>query len=333
MPSIELTDLLAAFVGGVFGAAIGAFPALMLCGLVAVVGSAILYYNGDPTVLTFAFGAFLGPQVVLGGGVAAAAFSARCGYTADGKDVATPLLRTRAPAVLGVGGIFGLLGLVFAGVGLGLAPLLERFVGIDPIALSIVASGVLVRVVFGRQRGGRAPEPDPEVASPDAALPSDAARATWCPPALRQISASLICGGAAAWLGIAAPASTPLVFGVAVLAIGLVWAGLALPILIHVALAAHWAAAATGSILAGLAAGLLAAGLGQWIARRVLLPGDTHLDPPAATLVLLALGLPALGRLSGIPLLGLSVGMATLGVWTILRTASGGKSRRATVNP
>jgi len=158
-----LTLLLAAFAGGAFGAAIGAFPAFALSGLVIVASEVaaglglVTRASGSPlsTGITgqVALGPFLGPHVAFAGGVAATAYAARKGYVDDrhdyypGKTVTATLWRR--PDALAVGGAFGLFGV--------LVRHLSTAVGLplDPIALAIVLSAFLHRLALGFPLLGR----------------------------------------------------------------------------------------------------------------------------------------------------------------------------------
>ena len=75
--SFELSVLLAAFAGGLFGAAIGALPTFIFVGFAVLVGIAAGLGGSQFDVLgQIAFGPVLGPHISFEGGVAAAAFAA-----------------------------------------------------------------------------------------------------------------------------------------------------------------------------------------------------------------------------------------------------------------
>lgn len=142
----------AAFVGGAFGAAVGAYRALAVSGVLVVAGSvrAILWGGPSPVLGTdqlLGFGPALGPHVVVGGGAAAAAYAARKGYVETGfrfheaKHVTHPLWPNLD--ALAVGGVFGVLGLALARVSLALS------LPWDPLAASIVVSAFLHRLLLG----------------------------------------------------------------------------------------------------------------------------------------------------------------------------------------
>lgn len=160
-----LEFVIAAFAGGIVGAALGGLPSFTLAGLVIVAGEAATIVgrsvaaateavNPDlPMVATgltgtIGLGPLLGPHVAFAGGVAAAAYAADQGYIADDTEYHPAKSIDRAlgsaPDVLLVGGAFGILGYVVAtvsGAVLGLP--------MDPVAFAIVVSGLVARAAFG----------------------------------------------------------------------------------------------------------------------------------------------------------------------------------------
>ncbi|MFB6211480.1 MAG: hypothetical protein ABEI76_08075 [Halobacteriales archaeon] len=153
--------VLAALAGGAFGASIGALPAFCFTGVMVIAGEAANILKGElGGVLDFAagnigvgvtgsiaFGPIFGPHISFAGGVAAAAYAAKydimqSGFDYhNGKDI-TYALGTR-PDVLAVGGLFGILGLVITRT--------SAITGFpwDPIAVAVVLSAVVARIVFG----------------------------------------------------------------------------------------------------------------------------------------------------------------------------------------
>ena len=146
----SLLYLLAAFGGGIVGAAIGALPSFIFCGFAAIVGSIIAFTTGDSTISNLvAWGPILGPQIAFAGGAAAAVYAARKGKLANGRDIATALMGLDSPDVLLVGGLFGAIGYLLWW----LFSLLPDFSGIgftNPIALSIIVNAIIARLVFGK---------------------------------------------------------------------------------------------------------------------------------------------------------------------------------------
>lgn len=160
-PTSVLTLLLIAFVGGAFGAAIGALPALSLAGVVVAIGELHNIAQGYPAApsadltvlgasgLTGSVGLApgLGPHVAFAGGAAAAAFAGRRGFTEttfeyhDAKAIQRPL--GARPGALVAGGAFGVLGVLLVTLSVTLR------LPWDPIAFSIVVSALLHRIAFG----------------------------------------------------------------------------------------------------------------------------------------------------------------------------------------
>ena len=306
MPEGGWIWLLIGFAGGVFGAALGAFPAFMLCGASLVVGSVIAMVTGDWTfLLIVTWGPFLGPQASLSGGVAAAAYAASRGRLASGRDLLNPLIRLKSPAVLAVGGLFGLLGTLLAWLS-SLVPNAGAVPWINPVAIAIVVNGVLTRMIFGRTglfgrvpAGSRRWAPGPGVAS--------------FPWHLRPLP--LIILSVAVSVPVAAVVgSVPthgLFLGLSALALASLLFGWRVPVFLHIAAAAELFASVTGSFGWGIAGGVLAGLLGELFACLFLIHGDTHLDPPAMVLgVMFALSPLAAALGSATPGLTLPIAVA-----------------------
>lgn len=329
--------VLAAFAGGAFGAAVGALQSFSLTGLVVVVGEvyALLHRTTDigaaPLDITgtIAFGAVLGPHVAFGGGAAAVAYAARRGYLdADGrpfhpKDIDRGL--GSRPDVLAVGGCFGVLGhLIAAGAEtLGLPT--------DPVALGVVCSAVVHRVTMGYDLiGGRpgrlldmSPFANSEAPAPESRTDGGTAVEPWLPYQYRwsHVAAlGLLVGVLSAYTAYYT-ASAFLAFGLSAVALVFLSAGVSgIPVTHHMALPASTVVLLTvdaggpltpeavagalplgealllGAVL-GLAGGLLA----ELVQRVCFAHAETHLDPPAVSIVLTSLGLGTLVLLGVFP--------------------------------
>ncbi len=159
-----LVLLIAALAGGAFGAALGALPAFVFTGFVVFLGEGIAILQdeigseigvagaGDIATGitgTIGFGAVTGPHIAFAGGVAATAYAGRKYPEMEpddwdyhfGKDILYAF--GTKPDILAVGAIFGALGMLITRVmgGLGFPT--------DNIALSVVATAFLARLVFG----------------------------------------------------------------------------------------------------------------------------------------------------------------------------------------
>lgn len=160
---MDIFAMVAAFGGGAFGALIGALPAFILTGVIAIAGAAIGMAGGaDLVVGNVAFGSFLGPHIAFAGGVAAAA------YAANRRNVGTSKVTSTGEKILGsdevesgtaidlslnltgdykvllVGGIFGVLGFLvnylYASV---------LVLPTDTPGMTVFTLGVIARLVLG----------------------------------------------------------------------------------------------------------------------------------------------------------------------------------------
>lgn len=161
---VILFNVIAAFAGGAFGAALGALPAFIFTGFLVIAGEAANLAGralgaatgaSDPAALGalgitgfIGFGAVFGPHISFAGGAAAAAYAAKKGYMDTGfdyheaKNIA--YAQGTKPDVLAVGGLFGILGYfitLISGAVLA-APW-------DPIAIAVVLSAFAHRLAFG----------------------------------------------------------------------------------------------------------------------------------------------------------------------------------------
>ena len=148
--TFSILFLVAAFGGGILGAAIGALPSFIFCGFAAIIGAGIAAATGNGTFSTLvAWGPILGPQIGFAGGAAAAVYAMNKGKLATGRDIATALCGLNSPDVLLVGGVFGMVGYLlwwaFANL-----PAIGPLGMTNPIALSIVVNAILARVIFGK---------------------------------------------------------------------------------------------------------------------------------------------------------------------------------------
>jgi hypothetical protein len=273
--------LLAAFGGGLLGAAVGGLPIFVLCGFAAIAGAAINLATGDPTFTNLvAFGPILGPQISFAGGAAAAVYAARIGKLGNGRDIATGLMGLDRADVLLVGGLFGGIGyflwLAFANL-----PQIGTTGFTNPIALSIIVNAILARVLFGKTGVfGKVRKGD------NRWLPSDVA--SWLPyqsHPLQLLALGLGVGIPVAWSTVQVPALAVLWFGVAAASLILLQFGSKVPVWHHIALASEQVIViGRGDVWWGVTFGILAAFLGEIYACLFTAHGDSHIDPPSASL-------------------------------------------------
>ncbi len=310
----ELALLLAAFAGGLFGAAIGALPAFIFTGFAVLVGVAAGVGGSEFDLLgSMAFGPVFGPHISFAGGVAAAAFAARRGDIENGRNIAVPLAGVGDPLVLLIGGLFGLGGHVVQQLLAALLAVTEtRFfysAYTDTIALTVGISAIVARLAFGRT--GFFGTLAPEARERGRFVPGG--DQIWLSYQQGFFQASVLGLGAgtlSAWLVTAFNAANPeytpigvvLGFGISAASLMVLQFGYDCPVTHHMTLPAGVAAfailsigsTATLAVLAGAIAGIVGALLGEFFSRLFLIHGDTHIDPPAnaiwvmATIVVLA---------------------------------------------
>lgn len=322
----SLEMLVAAFAGGAFGATVGALPSFSLAGLMVIVGE--LYKLGARTVGvetlpvditgSIAFGVVLGPHVAFGGGAAALAYASKRGYLDtefeyhQAKEVTRGL--GNRPDVLAVGGLFGIVGYWTATTAATLG------VPVDPVALGVVVSALAHRLAFGYSLIGAAPnrwfDMTPyERATTDGEPMADGGGATvepWLPYQYQWghvLSLGIIVGVLGAYVAYLT-ASAFLAFGISVVVLFLLNADVAdIPVTHHITLPASTAVLAlvdtpiaqlTPSVVAsavplwialvvGAGFGLAGAFFGEVLQRVFYAHAATHLDPPAASIVVTSL--------------------------------------------
>jgi len=342
-----LVLLIASFGGGAFGAALGALPAFIFTGFMVIAGEAANVLKSelagtgmidDPSALSvgltgsIGFGPVFGPHVAFAGGAAAAAYAAKEGYMDTGfdyhesKNIAHAL--GTKPDVLAVGGLFGIFGMVVrqASQGVG-APW-------DPIAMGVVLSAVLHRLVFGYSIIGevhsssifdltpfereemRQTAEGGDVVADGGAVKQRLAVEPWLPHQYKWTGVAMIglaVGILGAYIGLAT-GSYFLGFGISAASLVFLNCGVEqIPVTHHITLPASTAAlvvvggAGAGgevtlaALAAGTAFGVLGALLGEVVERVFYAHGDTHFDPPAASIVMTTFIIGVLGIVNVLP--------------------------------
>lgn len=321
--TFSLLFLVAAFGGGIIGAAVGALPAFILCGLAAVIGAGITAATGNADFSNLvAWGPILGPQISFAGGAAAAVYATKHCKLANGRDIATALLGLNCPDVLLVGGLFGAIGYVLQWAFAQL-PAIGTLGFTNPIALSIVVNALIARLAFGKTglfgkvRAGDNRWQASEVAN---WIP-------WMSKPSQLLLVGLGFGIAVSYSTVLAPKMAGLWFGVAAVSLILLQFGVKVPVWHHVALSAELViAAAGGDIWWGIAFALLAVYLGEFYAMLFTAHGDNHVDPPSATLfttytLMALLKLAGAFSITGIGsfIIAVVIGAAGYGIWTVVK--------------
>ena len=283
----------AALGGGAFGAALGAVPVFILTGVVALVGAATAM-QGHPELLQAAFGPVLGPHVSFGGAVAAAAY-AGSRTLGSGRDIGSPLMALGRLDVLSIGGLFGGIGYLMnaALVATGVAG------WTDSIAATVVVSGIAARLLFGRTGAfGRVHLPDGRRFRPDA-------EANWLPwhqewhdvlfiGVVVGLFAAFLCAGSG--LG---PGKEVIGFALSTVTLVFLLTGNKIPVTHHISMTASLAVVQGAGVLTGATVGVIGALVGEAASRVFLIHGDTHIDPPAVAIAIVATLLIAL-RAAGV---------------------------------
>lgn len=297
--NMDLFWLLLALAGGAFGTMIGANNAFSFTGVTILLGFALAATTGNTVGLDWvAFGPAFGPHIAFAGGVAAAAYAAKKGYLASGgKDVNSPLVGLGKPDVIIVGALFGAGGYLFQK----LVALLPYFGShTDSVAFTVVTSGIVVRIMFGKTGVfHKLTKPEGTTRWLDWQETSGQ---------LLAVSgfASLFAAGIATMLvGYIAPNvqhsevivnnAQVIPFAISAICIFFVAGGLRFPVTHHMTITAGLAAVAflniTGSgiaaVLIGTIFGIVAGFAGEYFARWTYAHGDTHIDPPAGVIWLM----------------------------------------------
>ena len=142
---MNLFALVASFGGGIIGAYMGALPAFILTGVIAIAGAVAAMAGGaDMTVGFIAFGSYLGPHIAFAGGVAASAYAGKTKKLGSGTDILSCLNGLADPATLVVGGVFGVIGFLIHYV---IGAVLH--LNTDLPGFTVIISAIIARLVFG----------------------------------------------------------------------------------------------------------------------------------------------------------------------------------------
>ena len=306
------TIWLGAAAGGAFGAALGALPAFVFTGFLVIAG----VWGGDAAQgagVDVGFGPVFGPHISFAGGAAAAAYAAKKGDMESGfdyhnaKDI-TVALGSR-PDILAVGAAFGVFGIALE------QSLRNGGIPTDPIAATVVISALAHRAAFGYSIIGTVsdkangymdmgPFEREEMREPGE-VPSDGEKESedrlavepWLPNMYKWshvASIGLVAGLAGAYAAIQT-GSPFLGFGISAASLLFLNLGVGkIPVTHHMTLpaaTAYLATAGTGySPIAALAIagifGVLGALVGEAFQRVFYAHGDTHVDPPAASIAI-----------------------------------------------
>lgn len=273
-----------AFCGGVFGAAVGALPSFVLCGVGALLGGLYGMSTGstDNVVdMWVTWGPLVGPQTAFAGGAVAAVYAKRRGLFENGRDICSPLMGLNAPDVLLVGGVFGMVGALLTLV-CSKIPNIGEYASNNAIATAIVLTMILGRVLFG-QTGvfGKVAQGTNRWAGSDAGC-----WLTWQHDWPQILIIACAVGLPASHLALTVPASGLIIFGLGCFIFTFMLFGAKVPVFHNIALASLLAVGATQNLWWGLAMAILVAFLCELSAMLFCAHGDSHIDPPTVSLML-----------------------------------------------
>lgn len=300
---MDILSLIAAFGGGAFGASLGAIPAFIMAGLLAVVGTGIALAGGtDILVGGLAFGTFFGPHIAFAGGVAAAAYTARISNASASQELASgdtvsvstdenkfegcnitfALNELGNYSTILVGGIFGIIGYLvhylYANV-LGLQT--------DTVALTVATLGIISRLFIGKTGliGKYTGTDKREFISKGKELIYNIIVGLSVGVAVCYTGAALLQGGLDNDL---LKASYPaLCFGISALTLIFAQVGFGVPTTHHISLPAANAFALTGNPIIGIVVAIICSLLGDFFTKTVNSHCDSHIDPPACTIFIM----------------------------------------------
>lgn len=287
-------ELLVSFAGGIFGAAIGALPVWILCGLAVLIGAAVNAATGDAWFTgAVAWGFFIGPHTAFAGGAAAAAYAAKQKELSSGRDILTPLIGLNNPIVLLVGGIFGAIGYILFWL-IRQVPDYNDIPWTNAIALAVILNMFIARLILGKTGlfGKNAKGTNRWIASESAC---------WLPYQSKPMQVLLV--GIAvsipsAYLADLMPGSVGITFGFVAFLLIFMQFGFKVPVTHHIALASSVLTVATGNPAWGVAFGIFSAYVGEISAGAFLCHGDTHIDPPTMALTICFTLHPLLAQLN-----------------------------------
>lgn len=276
---MNIFALIAAFGGGVIGAYMGALPAFILTGIVAMVGAGAAMAGGTDMLVGFvAFGSYLGPHVAFAGGVAAAAYAGKKKKLGSGTDILSSLNGLSDPMTLIVGGVFGIFGfLVHYLVGAVL------HLNTDLPGITVIISAIVVRFVFGTSGliGKAGAGEKREYFTGGNGMICNILLGLGLGTAVGFVYQTLATSGASA----AVLGSYPILcFGIAAASLIFTQTGFATPATHHIALISALAVASSGNPIMGIVFGILTSLFGDFAGKTFNSHCDTHIDPPALTI-------------------------------------------------
>jgi len=275
------TVIMVSFAAGIFGAAFGALPVFVLCGLFGIIGAtAKICGAGDVLTNVLTWGLLLGPQTSFAGGIAAAAYAAKRGYIPSGRDICSGLMGLNKTDVLLIGGLFGAIGQLLM-ILFNLVPNINGIAWTNTLALSVVVSTAIARIAFCKQGVFGKVETGMNRWRPTS-------KVFWLPWQSKPSQLLLIgiaMGIPAAYIVTANPDMLLIMFGIGAFSLIFLQYGTRIPVTHHIGLAAAYFAFVTGNFWWAATMGLVAVYLAEFFACVFLIHADSHIDPPTCSLV------------------------------------------------
>lgn len=291
---------LAAIGGGMFGAAIGGNWAFVMTGFSVFLGWGLLAGTGSDVGLTYlAFGPMFGPHICFAAGAASAAYCGSKGYLGDlkGRDIDTSLSKFKDMNIYLIGAVFGLGGYLLERT-IRLIPFLGSHT--DTVALTVIISGIIARLIWGKSGLIKWVKPNDKQCW-----------LRWQESPLELlcvgIGGSLFAGGVALMIGnyikpfhLENESYTNLIysnaqsipFAISAITILFLILGFRIPVTHHITITAGLAAMVyynvtdngVAALLIAVIFGVIASFMAEFWSRLMQAHGDTHVDPPAATI-------------------------------------------------
>lgn len=300
---MDILALIAAFGGGAFAAGLGALPAFIMTGFVALVGTGITLAGGaDILTGNLAFGSFFGPHIAFAG-AAATAYAARKnnsliaagsleggnvsiavekGILVNGADITYSLGKTLYGTVLIMGGVFGMLGYLVNHLYSGVLHL-----NTDTVAMTVATLVVIARFTIGKSglTGEYTESKKRQYFSQGQELLYNIVIGLAVGIIVSYVAAYLKdLGVSKEFLVAGYPA---LCFGISAITLIFAQMGFGIPTTHHISLPAANAAVLSGNSIIGVVVAIACSLMGDFFTKTINSYVDTHIDPPACTIFIM----------------------------------------------
>lgn len=292
MEQFSIFALAMAFGGGMFGAAIGGIPTFIMTGIAASIEGIILLYGvqgGLAGTYNIAFQIFV-PNVIFIGAASSTAYAGRKGLLSSGSNMTLSAYSTGAPDALLVGGVFGALGYL-----LRLVFMLPAVVAVFPTDTPCAAAITLmffIRLFIGKSgvTGNKKLRAENQAGYFATGKPL-----VQC--IVLGIGFGCLSAGSAvalATLGFDISGLPVMFFGMMAITLIFIMLGLNSPATHHIAFLASFSVVCSlsvigpsGALIAGIIVGVVSSLVGDFCARTFNSFHDSHIDPPAFTILIL----------------------------------------------